>query len=143
MDRQPPIHPDFVLPKAEKDKRAAENSSEQSCIHRPWSNSLHIEPENWTWNEQSTWKLADKNWQAFNDLWYGNVDSRLDDPSVSLDARGIEPPSQTIIVLPSYITMFDHVYAQAFKWSRPNKGVIITGQPGTGVPYFPSFTLSR
>ena len=35
MDRQLPLHPDFVSPKAEKDRRAAENSSEQPCDHRP------------------------------------------------------------------------------------------------------------
>jgi hypothetical protein len=36
MDRQPPIDPDFVSPKAEKDKRADENSSEHPCDHRPY-----------------------------------------------------------------------------------------------------------
>lgn len=35
MDRQPHIHSDFGSPKAEKDRRAAENSSEHPCDHRP------------------------------------------------------------------------------------------------------------
>ena len=143
MDRQPPIHPDFVLPKAEKDKRAAENSSEYPCDHRPCSNSLYIDLENWNWNCQSDWdpELADEKWQAFNDLWYGNEDSQFDDPSLSLDAGVIEAPTQTIIVRPSYVIMFDHVYAQVFRYSRPQNGVLITGQPGTGVSYFPAFTF--
>ena len=134
MDRQPPIDPDFVSPKAEKDRRAAENSSEYPCDHhRPSSNSLYIESENWTWDDQSGWKVAGKKWQEFNRLWYGNVSRRLDDPSVSLDARNIGARGQTIIVLPSYVTMFDHVWAQAFRRRNPGHGVIITGQPGTGV----------
>ena len=136
MDRQPHIDPDFVSPKAEKDSRAAENSSEHPCYHRLWSNSLYIESENWTWDDQSGWKFAGKEWQEFNRLWYGNVDRRLesDDPSVTLDAVDIGAIVQRIIVRPSYVTMFDQVWAQAFMWRDPESGVIITGQPGTGVP---------
>ena len=61
------------------------------------------------------------------------MDSRLDDPSVSLDAGDIGALVQTIIVLRSYVTMFDHVWARAFRRRRPRGGVIITGQPGIGV----------
>jgi hypothetical protein len=69
--------------------------------------------------------------RAFNDKWYGNLVSRLDHPSVSFDAGGLDD-NPTIIVRQSYITMFDHVWASAFI-ENPKTGVIITGQPGTGV----------
>ena len=91
---------------------------------------LYIVSENWVW-DQSGWKPARDNWQAFNNLWYGNVDK---DSSVSLDAGDIGAGIQKIIVLPSYLTMFDHVWAGGFVWNYPNAGgFIITGQPGTGV----------
>ena len=61
------------------------------------------------------------------------MDSRLDDSSVFLDAGGIESSKQTIVVLQSYVTMFDHVLARAFMQGYPGEGVIITGQPGIGV----------
>ena len=90
--------------------------------------------KNWNWDRdsQSVWKPAKENWQAFNRQWYGNVDARLDDPSVSLDARDIGADKQTIIVLSSYLTMFDHLWAKAFMWNN-GEGFIITGQPGIGV----------
>ena len=134
MDRQPPLDPDFISPKAEKDRRAAENSSEHPCghHHRPWSNSLYIESENWNWDDRSDWRVAGKDWQEFNSLWYGNVGRQLDsdDPSVTLDDGVIE---RTVIVRSSYVTMFDHIWAQAFGDDDPGNGLIITGQPGTGV----------
>ena len=70
------------------------------------------------------------------------MDSRLDDSSVTLDVGDIEAGIQSIIVLLSYVTMFDHVWAQAFRRRGPGKGVIITGQPGIGVLTFPP-SLSR
>ena len=74
--------------------------------------------------------MAGDGWQAFNILWYGNVDGQIGD---SLDVGGIGGPRLPIIVLHSYVTMFDHVWALAFKQNYPGNGVIITGQPGIGV----------
>lgn len=77
--------------------------------------------------------MAEENWQNFNNLWYGKEDIRLDDPSVSLNVGDIEHGIQTIIVLLSYVTMFDHIWARAFQRHGPGEGVIITGQPDIGV----------
>ena len=89
-----------------------------------------VEAENWGWRIKSDWNLAGDGWQTFNKLWYGNVDGQIGD---SLDVSGIEGPKLPIIVLHSYVTMFDHLWALAFMQNDPGKGVIITGQPGIGV----------
>ena len=92
-----------------------------------------IELENWEWDNQDAWRLAAKNWSAFNAQWYGNLDSRLDESSALLDVSGIGGHVKSIIVLQSYLTMFDHVWARAFGYEYSETGFIITGQPGIGV----------
>ena len=77
--------------------------------------------------------MAEGTWRAFNDRWYGNVDSRLDESSALLDVSGIGGDIESIIVLQSYVTMFDHIWARAFGDDFPETGFIITGQPGIGV----------
>ena len=77
--------------------------------------------------------MAEENWPAFNDRWYGNVGSRLDESSALLDVSGIGSDIESIIVLQSYVTMFDHIWARAFGDDFPETGFIITGQPGIGV----------
>ena len=94
-----------------------------------------IELENWKWSTQSqaVWQVDEENWSAFNAQWYGNLDSRLDESSALLDVSGIGGHVKSIIVLQSYLTMFDHVWARAFGYEYSETGFIITGQPGIGV----------
>lgn len=107
----------------------------------------NADPANWEWNDRSVWKLATKNWQGFKTKWYGTSQcaSLVDPKSTPLSLDPLTrfdgaPPS--ILVRKSYLTTFDHVWAQAMS-SEGEVGTIITGQPGIGKTMFQYYILVR
>jgi len=109
-----------------------------------------VDPNNWQWKAESkaAWKPAEENWRHFCAKWYGATESQsaslIDpkSPSLSLEPPppGFDPFVSSIFVRSSYVTMFDTVWAKAIA-SQGRNGVIIAGQPGTGV-HLLSYTIT-
>jgi hypothetical protein len=103
---------------------------------------IFVDPHNWEWKaeDKAEWKLAKKHWQDFFAKWYGATETQSaslvdpDSPYLSLDSLppDIDPDiSSRIFIRNSYVTVFDTLWQLAMAY-KGRKGVIITGQPGTG-----------
>jgi len=101
------------------------------------SDHIHEDPANWTWRDRGCqkWEKLKKGdrWQEFADKWRNLKDLNLEDLSGSfLDDLAL-PVSQdnTLMVRKCYVE------AEKLVWKRalcfPDTGVIITGQPGSGM----------
>ena len=104
---------------------------------------IFVDPANWEWNDKSVWNSATKIWQDFKVKWYGTPCASLVD-TLSLDPLPSSVPEALplIFVRKSYVTMFDHVWAQAMS-SQGAVGAIISGQPGIGAYLLSDFTISQ
>lgn len=65
-------------------------------------------------------------------VWIAHLKTTHSSGPVFLDISLIRKDIRRILVLQSYVTMFDHIWAQGFS-SYGSKGAIVTGQPGTGM----------
>ena len=112
-----------------------------------------VDLANWEWEVESKaeWKLAKVHWQNFYAKWYGAMETSLVDPnlspSLSLESLPdtFDPSissSSTIFIRGSYVTMFNTVWVRSVA-TKGRKGVIITGQPGTGKTLFNYYLLVR
>ena len=105
-----------------------------------------VDPANWKRNDTSVWKVAMKHWQDFKVKWYGTTQcaSLVDPKSTPLSLDPLPPyvdgALPSILVRKSYVTMFDHVWAQAMS-SEGTIGAIIIGQPGIGAYLLSDFTI--
>jgi hypothetical protein len=110
--------------------------------------AIFVDPANWEWNDRSVWKLATKHWQDFRAKWYGapQCASLVDPKSTPLSLDPLPPDFSdalpSILVRKSYLTMFDHIWAQAMSLEGA-VGTIITGQPGIGAYLLSDFTIAR
>ena len=104
--------------------------------------ALHRNPSvdfaSWEWLNISEWKLAAEPWQKFNEQWYGNT-SCATSPGLSIES--LVPYltgnfSTTILVRKCHVEIFNRVWDLAMALDGL-KGIIITGQPGSGTYYFP------
>ena len=104
------------------------------------------DPDNWEWKAKSKaeWKPAGEDWQGFNTKWYGTTESQSASPFLSLEPLPTDLDtsiSSSIFVRKSYLMMFDTLWTQAIE-SKRRRGVIITGQPGTGAYLLSHITIA-
>ena len=104
-----------------------------TALERAYRNA---DPHSWKWDNKG-WKKASQDWQDFRATWWGQ--SQTIDGTLVLDQPLLwfANPPRTILVRKSYVDMFDYVWDQGLTL-KGRYGIIIDGQPGTGV-YFRMF----
>ncbi|RPD71207.1 hypothetical protein L226DRAFT_538333 [Lentinus tigrinus ALCF2SS1-7] len=103
---------------------------------------LNADEESWTWSpgDREHWKPAQQAWQAFTSKWQDATEIGVLDEhnSLVLDISPIDRLFATamprILVRDCYQEAYAHVWYQALVFR--DRGVIFTGEPGTGKSLF-------
>lgn len=109
--------------------------------------SLLVDVETWKWpeDERAGWTLADpecsKKWRTDS-----KSNSLMDLDSSTLDLAPLSDEQlstsvPTVIYLrESYVKLFERIWSCALTPPAPNMGILVTGQPGTGM-FSTTFTM--
>ena len=103
--------------------------------------SLSVDLQSWQWPEdrRAGWKVATPEWQSFSKKWRVDSNSSIDRNLSVLDFAPLTSEQlgihllEVIYVRESYVNMFERIWSRALTPPGTKGGVLVTGQPGTGM----------